>query len=290
MANKFQGLFIGLTTIDIQYFVEEFPKSNVKIKTAPPEILVGGPATNAAVAFAYLNNHAFLASPVGENSFTSFTKSDFVNTKISHIDLVEGQYVNPVIASVITSNKNGDRNIFTHNPNSIDSEISVKQLFTDVKPEILLLDGFFPEFSIECSEYARSNNIPVILDGGSWKPQYNLLIDNADIIICSEDFYPPNCNNSNDVIQYLQNRKIKKIAITRGEKNIVFQNNTKRGEVEIENIMVKDTLGAGDFLHGAFCYYYLESKNFELALQKASEVASYSCKYGGTRKWLNVKK
>ena len=52
---KKNGLFLGLTTIDIQYFVDSFPASNVKVKTHPPEIMVGGPATNAAVAFAHLN-------------------------------------------------------------------------------------------------------------------------------------------------------------------------------------------------------------------------------------------
>ena len=66
---QYSGLFIGLTTIDIQYFVDTFPESNRKVKTEAPEIFVGGPATNAAVAFAKLNNGAFLASPVGKNPF-----------------------------------------------------------------------------------------------------------------------------------------------------------------------------------------------------------------------------
>ena len=51
---KHRALFVGLTTIDIQYFVNEFPASNRKIKTNPPDLFVGGPATNAAVAFAKL--------------------------------------------------------------------------------------------------------------------------------------------------------------------------------------------------------------------------------------------
>ena len=67
---QYRGLFIGLTTIDIQYFVETFPGSNRKVKTATPDILVGGPATNAAVAFAHLNGRAFLASAAGRNSFS----------------------------------------------------------------------------------------------------------------------------------------------------------------------------------------------------------------------------
>ena len=73
---KHEALFVGLTTIDIQYFVEEIPRSNTKIKTEIPDILVGGPATNAAVAFAYLNKTATLASPVGLNAFSTFIDQD----------------------------------------------------------------------------------------------------------------------------------------------------------------------------------------------------------------------
>ena len=70
IEKKYKALFAGLTTIDIQYFVETFPASNIKVKTAPPGILIGGPATNAAIAFAALNGTAALASATGKNAFS----------------------------------------------------------------------------------------------------------------------------------------------------------------------------------------------------------------------------
>jgi sugar/nucleoside kinase (ribokinase family) len=99
---KYRALFIGLTTIDIQYFVDEFPEPNRKIKTKPPELFVGGPATNAAVAFAKLNKGVFLATPIGKNGFTSVVQDDFKRNQISHFDLAGNQSFNPVIASVIS--------------------------------------------------------------------------------------------------------------------------------------------------------------------------------------------
>lgn len=288
--HNYKGLFVGLTAIDIQYFTDEFPEPNVKVKTKPPDILVGGPATNAAVAFAHLNNGAFLATPTGQNPFSAIIYNDFINTKITHFDLIKSQNSYPVIATVITSNNNGDRTIFTHHPKKINSEISVKQLFTKVNPDIIMLDGFYPEFSIECAKLAKSRNIPVVMDGGSWKPQFEELLKHADFIICSDDFYPPGSINTNDVINFLRNYNIKHIAITRGDKNVIYQNYEKRGEIKIDTIIVKDTLGAGDFFHGAFCYYILELQDFDVALEKASKIAATSCRNEGTRKWLNVKK
>ncbi|MCY1722121.1 PfkB family carbohydrate kinase [Prolixibacteraceae bacterium Z1-6] len=281
----YRGLFIGLTTIDIQYFVTEFPESNRKIKTNPPDILVGGPATNAAVAFAYLNNGAHVLTAVGNNSFTSFVEEDLKSNHIDFTDIIEGQNENPVVASVITS-ANGDRNIFTYNPSEIYSEINIEQLFARIKPQILLLDGFYPEFGLSCAKLARASGIPVVIDCGSWKMQYNELLKYTDVAICSADFFPLECKTHPDVFNYLEAKGVKKIAISRGEQNILFQEKGNRGEVTVENTSVVDTLGAGDFLHGAFCYYFVKNNYFVDALTKAAHTASFSCRFKGTREWL----
>ena len=288
--KQFRGLFAGLTTIDIQYFVDVFPSSNKKVKTAPPKITSGGPATNAAIAFSYLNNEAFLATAVGSNSFSEFVKTDFNSAGIRHFDLTKNQQKNPVIASVITAESTGDRNIFTHHPEKIIPSITPENLFTNVKPDILLLDGFYPDFNIECAKLAKQRNIPVVIDGGSWKPQYSELIPLSDVVICSSDFYPPGIFGIDELFLYFKNAGVQKSAVSRGGKSILYTTETGRGEVEVDTAEVVDTLGAGDILHGAFCYYYLEYKfNFVKALESASEVASFSCRFHGTREWLNFK-
>ncbi len=283
---KYSALFIGLTTIDIQYFVDKFPKSNVKVKTQTPELLVGGPATNAAVAFGMLNNGVHLATAIGKNSFSEFIINDFNKTRITSYDILGGQNFNPVLASVITA-ENGERNIFTHHPDTIDPALSAAELIEKVQPEIILIDGFYPEFSIECAKIAKQKNIPVVLDCGSWKLQYEILLNYADIAICSDDFYPPNCKTSQQVFGYLHDKKIDKMTITRGDKSILFFDKTE-GEIPIQKLQVVDSLGAGDFFHGAFCYFFLNLCNFKTALQKAAEIASLSCCYKGTREWLII--
>lgn len=288
---KYNGLFIGLTTIDIQFFVDEFPQSNKKVKTEPPKILVGGPATNAAVAFAHLNGGASLVSAVGKNAFNDFVQKDFKTTQIQFTDLTPSQETNPVLAAVITSKQNGDRNIFTHYPKSVQPEISAEKLVEQTRPDIILLDGFYPEFLLECARLAQQNHIPVVMDCGSWKPQYEELLQYADIAICSADFYPPGCKVYDDVFEYLQQKKVKYTAISRGAQSLLFQYEKSRGEVPVEKVKVADTLGAGDFLHGAFCYYFLqENFDFVKALKQAAELASFSCQFEGTRAWINFTK
>ena len=286
MAN-FRALFIGLTTIDIQYFADEFPLPNTKLKLAPPDIMVGGPAANAAVAFAKLNGHATLVSAVGKNQFTQFISDDFQTTNVKLVDLVPEKTSAPVLATVVTSGVNGHRNIFTHAPQTIVPEISAQQLIEMVSPQIILFDGFFPEFGIECAQIAKKKEIPVVLDCGSWKPQHDKLADFADFVICSEDFYPQNAVYSQQVFTYFKRKNVPFCAISRGEKPLLFYANKHFGEIEINQHQITDTLGAGDILHGAFCYFLLQGNTFQKALEKASEMATFSCRFKGTREWLN---
>jgi len=284
---KYKGLFAGLTTVDIQYFVEKFPASNKKIKTKPPNILVGGPATNAAVAFAVLNGGASLASATGKNPFTDFVREDLAMNNILHYDFIPSVAKNPVLASVITSENNGDRNIFTHHPEEITPEITAADIAVLVEPDIFMMDGFYPETVAEAARICKLKGIPVVMDCGSWKPQYDFLLERSGIAICSSDFMPPGCNDSDDVFRYLKHKGVELSAISRGGQSLLFQHGEGRGEVPVNNTEIVDTLGAGDFLHGAFCYYYLfTGYHFESALQQAVKLATFSCKFNGTRQWI----
>lgn len=282
---KFKGLFIGLTTVDIQYFVDVFPEANQKVKAAAPEMLIGGPATNAAIAFSALNNGAFLISSVGENSFSDLVRNDFDIHNVYLTDLSAEKAIQPVIATVVTSG-NGDRNIFTHHPLPLKPIHLPEQILDEINPEIVMLDGFYPDFSVALAREAQSRKIPVVLDCGSWKTHLPELLPFVDIVICSSDFYPPSCSLPADIFDFLNELGIQSAAISRGGDSILLRLGKKESEIQVENVLPKDTLGAGDILHGAFCYYYLLEREFTSALTKASRVASFSCKFKGTRQWL----
>ena len=68
------SVFVGLSTIDIVYGVDEFPAANSKIEAKSQEVLVGGPATNAAIAFAHLGGEATLVTAVGRNSLAAVVR------------------------------------------------------------------------------------------------------------------------------------------------------------------------------------------------------------------------
>lgn len=279
MTSK--GLFVGLTTVDIQYFVESHPLQNSKVKAKDkPIVVAGGPAANAAVAFCVLNGQADFYTCIGENAFRRVLSDDFMESKVKVIDAMSEKMHEPIIASVLTNTSNSDRTIITHHPDSIYIEDALEKVnISDY--DFVFTDGFYPELAVPVCKKARDMGLPVIFDGGSWKPQMPDILPFVDIAICSANYMPPGCTSVNDIIQFTQKMGVRHVAISRGEKPII----TDEGEISIQKVDAVDSLGAGDFLHGAFCWYYMQNKNFTNSLQKASELATFSTRFKGTRSW-----
>ncbi|RKD90061.1 PfkB family carbohydrate kinase [Mangrovibacterium diazotrophicum] len=276
-------LFAGLTTIDIQYFVDQFPGSNQKIKSASPAILVGGPAANAAAAYAFLKGNATILTAIGRNPFRKTILKDFGSLNIGAIDFIEDEEQEAVLATVITSS-NGDRAIVSHHPDDHSARsIDFGNFLEQLNPSIIMIDGFYPTMTLELCQEAKRREVTVVFDGGSWKTHLDELIPLLDIVICSADFMPPGCSTHSEVIDFFQAHGIKRIAISRGEHSILFSEEGDIKEIPVGKRLVIDSLGAGDFLHGAFCYYWHKGLDFEASLRASSEFASATCSYKGTR-------
>ena len=155
--------------------------------------------------------------------------------------------------------------------------------------DIVLIDGHQMALGCAIAQKAKTENIPVVIDGGSWKPGFDKLLPFVDYAICSANFYPPDCHNSEEVFAYLNQIGIPHIAITHGEKPIQYlSHNLSQSEIKIldvPKIQAADTLGAGDIFHGAFCHYVLQ-ETFTTALEEAAKIAALSCQFFGSRRWM----
>jgi sugar/nucleoside kinase (ribokinase family) len=288
MINTGEALFVGATTIDIHYLVHNFPLSNTKVKAGDFAIAVGGPATNAAITHAFLGGSSELWSVVGNNPFREFIQKELSNFRISHMDLGDEQDSYPGISSIITTEETGDRSVIYQTPKYTRLKDNYHDKLKRQKYDLVLIDGLLMDASLDIAKVAKKSRIPVVLDAGSWKEGTEELLASISIVIFSEDFHPPGTSNYFEVFSYLDAKKIPMMAVSRGNRSIVFQSREGKGEIPIKEVSVIDTLGAGDILHGAFCYHYLHGKNFIEALKKASEVATESCRYFGTRSWMNI--
>jgi sugar/nucleoside kinase (ribokinase family) len=238
------------------------------------------------VTFGYLGNRAIWAGVLGTHAIAQLIRTDLAEYNVRIVDLSPGRSDSPPVSSIIVTQGTGARSVISINAtkSQVDSQTINQDILTSVN--IVLIDGHQIPASIEIAQLAKSKNIPIVLDGGSWKPGLEKILPFIEWAVCSDNFHPPNCDNSQEVFAYLSAAGISNMAITRGEKPILHLSNGKYGSLEIPQIQATDTLGAGDIFHGAFCHYILQN-NFIDTLTAAAKIAADSCKLFGTREWMN---
>ena len=162
-----RGLFIGLTCIDILYPLDSFPGENSKNKCEEERIDIGGPATNAAFAFAALGGEATLVSMIGQHPFTDFMQAKLEEYGIWHLDLNARLERKPTISSVILNTTNGSRTILT--AKALAEEPIASPSLNPDDFDVIEVDGFLGKYVWELLK-GKTSNMPVVFDGGSFKP------------------------------------------------------------------------------------------------------------------------
>ncbi len=283
-----KALFIGLATVDLTYPVGEIPGRNAKISVVSQHIAAGGPATNAAMTFAFLGGNSTLVTAVGSHPLGSVIRRDLAQGSVVLHDVGRRRPEPPPVSSIMVLTCTGERTVVSANA------AAFSPLHARLDPRwlngvsMVQVDGHYMTPCIAGAKLARSRGIPVVLESGSWKEGMADLLPFIDIAICSDDYRPSGCRNENEVLEFLAGWGISRVAITRGAGPIRFADHLKRGTIAVEKIRAVDTLGAGDIFHGAFCYYSSLGQDFRQALAAAARVATFSCRYLGTRSWMKT--
>jgi sugar/nucleoside kinase (ribokinase family) len=204
-----------------------------------------------------------------------------MTSKVKVIDAMREKKYDPIIASVLTNTSNSERTIITHHPGLVEVGGAFKQIRIN-DYDFVFIDGFYPELAVPVCKMAKNAGLPVIFDGGSWKPHMPDILPWVDIAICSANYIPPGCSSMTEIINFTQSFGVKYVAVSRGEKPIC----TNMGDINIEKVDAVDSLAAGDFLHGAFCWYFMQGHKYMDSLKKASKLATYSTQFKGTRSWI----
>lgn len=283
------GLFVGLVTLDLIYLTPTLPDRNQKVVALDYAIAAGGPATNAAIAFQYLRNSAKLLGVVGTHPLSRLAAAD-LQKRVTLIDLAPNWTEPLPTSSILVTQATGERAVISINatrsqatPDQIPAQLLQQIRAQEVA--IVLIDGHQMTVGQAIAQQAHQSQIPVVIDGGSWKPGFEQILPHVNYAICSANFRPPGCYTVADVLLYLQTSGIQKIAITRGEQSILYMEDGISGEIPVPNIAAVDTLGAGDIFHGAFCHFICQT-NFSDALHQAAQIAARTCQSFGTRQWM----
>lgn len=278
-------IFVGLSTIDVIYGVDKFPKANEKVAARSQEVYVGGPATNACIAHTHLGGKAALVTAVGKHPLAAMIREESARYGIQLIDL-NAEFADVPPISSVTVARNGQRNVVSANAVRVHTHDAMVDQRVLSSARMVMVDGHHMQACQAWAAAARDLGKPVVFDGGSWKDGSEELLKSVTTAICSADFLPPGSKNSQQVVEYLRARGVANIAITHGAEPIDFVSGMSQGTLRVPPVEVADTTGAGDVLHGAYCYFASLGHGFVEALSEAAEIAAESCRYEGTRAWM----
>ncbi|WP_062304047.1 PfkB family carbohydrate kinase [Demequina subtropica] len=285
------ALFAGLATLDIVQLVERLPAPNEKVAALEFSVCAGGPATNAAVAFARCGGSPTLVTALPRHELTDVMRADLARSGVSILEAAayDGP---PVTASIMVTRSTGDRAVVS--PSGVATRGG---LAPHVEASLdgvgaVLIDGYFPEISLPLAARARAAGIPVILDAGSHKPHTDAMVAACDIAVVSDDYAPPGTSGRPDrVFAHLAGLGAAAAVITRGPESVLYRTTAGEGEVPAVAVSpVVDTLGAGDFFHGALAWriaaHGRDDARLPEDLRVAASVVAESLGSFGTRAWL----
>ena len=283
-----KGLFVGLCTKDILYYTDDMPAHNHKSKTDDFAVYIGGPAANAAITYAALGGDATLATCLGDSTESRAMTEELESYGVKVLNYA-GYDTVPNTACIVVSS-DGARTIL-----SGQHGFDVNREFDLSSYDFALFDCNQQEISLDILKaFGAAEEKTVVLDAGSFKPNIEMFLGSADIVIASEDFKDGAGNTVFEMESGATHR-----AMTRGERPILYRKTELvqrkcpgrqvEKEIPVEPVTAVDTLGAGDIFHGAFCYGYFEKGySCEEALAFAGKVASESVKYKGPREWMKT--
>lgn len=284
------ALFAGLCTLDVIQSVERMPGANEKIAALDFLMAAGGPATNAAVAFAHLGGAAQLSTRLPEHPLTRVIRDDLSACNVSLDAHPEGDGP-PITASILVTHSTGERAVVSPSASAVFTPPQAIPPPSLEGVHAVLVDGYHRDVSLPIAQVARTQGIPVVMDAGSLKPHTAQVARVADVVVASADLATPDGSREPQaVFAWLKSLGVERAAITRGGDTILWRTPTGSGEVEVEPAHVVDTLGAGDFFHGALTFRLASlgpaDARFAEDLAWASRVVAPSLGSFGTRAWL----
>lgn len=286
-----EALFVGLSTLDIAFAVDRYPEEDTKTRALDQFLGAGGPAANAAVACGIVSGRpATLITALGRHPMADLVRHDLAGGRVTVVDTTPESADKPPVSSIVVALAAGSRTIVGLDAARIQAPYTPHLARYVDDASIVLIDGHHPELALGVARRAAETGSTVVLDAGRWKPIHDQLLPLTDIAICSAAFEPPGFDgDAVALVDYLCSAGPEFAAVTRGPEPILFSAGGRHGTIGVTAVSeAADTLGAGDILHGAFCAYYSQSRDFVDALTRASAVSTLSCRTFGTRNWATA--
>ena len=287
--KAFDVIGFGTATLDYICFVDNISDFEKYSLVKDLQLHGGGCVPTAFAALQRLGGTSAFATTLGNDWIGKFILEGLEKENIDCSSIEFCSNISSPFSFVQVDIKSGKRAI-TYNPGST-KMLKFKDSYKDLikSGNILFIDGLIPRENQKFVEFAKENNIEIMIDAHIWLDGTDKLLRNIDYLISPISFIEE-YTRSDDIDYSI--RKVSKdfnpktLVVTLGDKGAVTIKDNAVIYVDGFNIDAKDTTGAGDVFHGAFLFGLTKKWDLIDMITFSSAVSAVKCMKGGGREGI----
>ncbi len=283
---SFDVVGVGLNATDTLILLPRFPAYGGKAPFEREVLSPGGQVASAMVTCATLGMRAKYIGTLGDDQ-RGRVQLDSLRASGINLDDIEIRANCPnQSAYILVDHSTGERTVLWHRDECL--RIDPASLTPDkiACARLLHIDGHDTPAVARAAEIARRHEIPVTVDVDTIYPGFDRVLPNVDYLIASSEF-PERWTHEPDpfhALAMIQNEYGMRVAaMTLGADGALARVDGQYIYSPGFVVDCIDTTGAGDVLHGAFCYAVIESMPVREALEFSNAMAALNCTALGAR-------
>jgi len=281
-AKKVIGL--GLSVVDQLILWQDMSRPVLGNRILACETQGGGMVGTALVAVSRLGGAAEFWGAVGSDWMGEWIVAGLAAEGVDTSQVVRVPGGRGPFVLVCVDQPTGERH-FPHYTGRLEPDGPIGSLERLSGTGCVLIDATQPESQLRLAAEARRLGVPVVGDFSRIGQTTAALLKHVDYAIFSEgalgDLDPG--ADPRAACEKLRSMGPRCAVITRGAKGLAYHDGETYGEMPAFDVDVVDTTGAGDVLHGAFCYGLVQGFDLERNLRFASATAAVKCTRLGGR-------
>lgn len=291
MENKI--VVIGSTNNDLVIQTPYFPLPGETIIGAGFKSFTGGKGANQAVAAKRLGGNVELITRVGNDAYGNESINNFINEGLSLKHILFDKEHPTGLAIIIVDGKGQNSIVVSPGANDYLNIKNIEDSLDVIKSSSFIL----MQFEIPLSTVERVLNIaakfkkkvvfnpaPAIKLNRSIFPMIYLITPNETEASVLTNIEVHNIDTATKAADLLLDWGVENVAITLGDKGVLFKNKLQFFHVAANKVKVVDTTAAGDIFNGALAVALTEGKSWKSAIYFANHAASISVGRIGAQK------
>lgn len=273
-------LCVGIAVVDFIFRFDTVPHTSGKHVAKGFEPVVGGMATNGAIAVSRLGGNAALMSRVGADPNGRFSRDEIITHGVD-VTAVEETADAPTSLSAVAIGDDGERLLFNHQDPRLLFDVPSPPRTAFGAFDALLVDTRWPAAGVTGLELAAERGMPGVADidhaiEARW---LNASLRAASHVVFSSEGLATSLGIDGLEAGIAEARRLTpgRIAVTMGGDGVVWVDGETLRRVPAFKVRAIDTLGAGDVFHGALALALGERRAWPDALVFASAAAAVKC-------------